>query len=83
MKNEIEALFTNNDVWYIAVPKETEEKANSPDECLIKHLGKQIYQVKYFDPYKGGGYSSLAHKQNRVNSKIILFPNDIKRIIFK
>jgi hypothetical protein len=77
---EIEALLTENGVWHVVQPNVSEELAATEDECSIKHLGKQIYEVKFFDEYKG---DSLSHKQNKVNSKIIYFPSDIKRIIFK
>lgn len=50
------------------------------DQCTIKHLGRQIYLVGYFDFHKAGG--SYAG-QNLINQYSIFFPAMIKRVDFE
>lgn len=76
MKREIEYLITSNDQVFKPTQKDSLD-----DECTIKHLGRQIYLVGYFD-FNKQGYSK-GYEQNKVNKYMILFPADIKRIIFK
>ena len=76
MKREIEYLITSG--GQVFEPCKKGESNN--DECSIKHLGRQIYLIGFFDFYKQGFCS--AH-QNKINKYMILFPNDIKRVIFK
>lgn len=51
-------------------------------ECKIKHLGSGRYLIRYFDPYKNGTYHSNALK-NPINTLMIVFPNEINRVVFK
>lgn len=85
---EIKYIITTSDECFEVRPKGEfikcpDVSSKIEDECSIKHLGKQIYEVKYFDPYITGSYLSNVNSQNRINSKMILFPSNIKRVVFK
>ena len=75
MKQEIDFLVTSEGKTF---------EASNPDgfngECTIKHIGRQIYLVGYFDPYKAKQINALS---NKVNKYILLFPSGIKHISFK
>jgi hypothetical protein len=55
-------------------------KGDKEDECSIKHLGNQIYEISYFDHDKQG-YS--VAEQNLINTQMILFPSSIRTIVLK
>jgi hypothetical protein len=86
-KLKIDYLITNNNIAYTPCPKGNFPKDPDPnginliDECSIKHIGRQIYLVGYFDFHKQG-YATMG-KQSPINQYILLFPNDIKRIVYK
>ena len=85
-KLKIEYLVTTNDSIFYRCPKGfTQDPRRRPgvpmDECSIKHIGKQIYLVGYFDFNKKG--SSIHGEQNRINQYTLLFPSAIKEIRYK
>lgn len=78
MKREIERLITSN--GQIFEPHKIDPDEFCSAECTIKHLGRHIYLVGYFDHNKQGYTDAYV---NKINKYIILFPSGIKRIDYK
>lgn len=78
MKREIKRLITSN--GEVFEPHKIDHSKFCPTECTIKHLGRQIYLVGYFDHYKQG-YTDAY--ENKINKYMLLFPSGIKRIDYK
>lgn len=84
MRRKIEAIILTNGEFFKPCPKgkfETKSGLGLENECIVKHLGRQIYLIGYFDFHKKGG--SILGEQSRVNKYMIVFPNFIERVIFK
>jgi hypothetical protein len=84
-RRKIKELHTSNLIFRRCGKKEFIQRPGLREgcgfnECSIKHLGRQIYLVGYFDHYKNGGSSP---SKNYINQYMILFPSEIKKIIFE
>lgn len=51
--------------------------------CRIKEIDSNIYEVKYFDPYKKGAYPRESREPDRPNKTVIFHTNGIKRVVLK
>jgi len=83
MKLQIDYLITNSRVYYpcakgqeILDPSRSRNSTSTLDECTIKHIGRQIYLIGYFD-WDKQGYGS--GRQNPINQYILVFPSNIKK----
>jgi hypothetical protein len=88
MKRKIDYLITDTGLLYERVPKgkfqdPTKLEGVLKSECIIKHLGRQIYLIGYYGGEKQGGYKSSFGYQNRANKFFLLFPSGIKIVVFK
>lgn len=79
MKGKIESLLTDNAFYEVCKKGETLPNNDYAPECSIKHIGRQIYLVGYFDDLNGG----LAWQQNRINKYKLIFPAVICEINYK
>ena len=86
MKHKIKILRRTDERIHEVCPKgefwmgEGYQKWAFKPECSIKHIGRQIYLVGYFDFHKAGG---SCGGQDRINQYVILFPSEIAEIVFE
>jgi hypothetical protein len=93
MKRKIESIHLINGEIFEPQCK-TDKKVDTPvwggsrkgyiTECTIKHIGRQIYLIGYYDDGNGWQkYEIFDWKQPLINKYKLVFPNMIKQIIYK
>lgn len=86
-RKKIDYLVTTRGLCYTRCNYgEFRQKPSSPDgvgydECVIKHIGNQIYLIGEFDFYKQG-YSTHG-VQERANRFFLLFPSKIASVHYE
>ena len=87
-RRKIKSLRTVNGTYHRVCPKgefwkgEGYSKWAYIPECSVKHLGRQIYLVGYFNDYKSGEYYSTFGGQQEINQYVILFPSEIAEVMY-